>query len=108
ALEAIIRTCLEKAPAGRFQSAPQLLTVLRALRDPAVTAPAETGRTRGDSAVRATDRAPICWWQFHKAAVAAVYLSMLWPLSYVRGASHEAMGLGVFLAGLVSVLVATT
>ncbi len=37
-----------------------------------------------------------------------VYVAMLWPLSFVRGTDRDALGFGVFLVGLVGVLVATT
>jgi predicted Ser/Thr protein kinase len=104
-LARIVRVCLEKTAAARFSSTPDLVAALEtARRGGAESGGAATPRPSAAAEVRDASR----WWQFHQAAASAGYLAMLVPLNYVRQSDRDALGVGLFLAGLVAALAAST
>lgn len=87
-LSQIARTCTQLDPATRFQTASQVIAALDQL-----------GR-RGEAA-----RSPaLWWWQFHQAAVAAVYGLTLWPAWIARSAMGGTPGRIFFVLILVAVV----
>ena len=103
ALAALVLVCLNKSPDARFQSTDELVAALEAARRVAGAPAAEPSPAGDPRLLRRT-----WWWQFHQAAASAGYLAMLLPLNYVRHSDREAFGVGLFLAGLVAALVAST
>ncbi len=102
-LARIVTTCLRKAPDARFSSTHHLVRALeRAAIGEAAAAPHHqlpaTSTGRGTHA--------FFWWQFHQAVASGSYLLMLAPLWLARTWIPDSIWL--FLAGLVSVLVAST
>lgn len=104
ALSGIARTCLEKSPAARFHSTARLVQALEAARD-GLSWSSDAGVPAG---ARVPAHPTLRWWQFHQGAASLGYVAMLVPLNYVRHSDHDALGVGLFLAGLVAALVAST
>ncbi|HSL21937.1 MAG TPA: serine/threonine-protein kinase [Vicinamibacterales bacterium] len=94
-LDAIIRKCLQPAPADRFSTGAELLAALMSDEDPAAFAPV-------------LNEAGLWWWQFHQLAIAAFHSSMLVALWLVRDWFPAPWGNGVFYAGLASQTAAVT
>jgi serine/threonine-protein kinase len=95
-LDAIIRTCLKGAPAGRFTSGQELLLALRALQT-------------GTAAVIVLPPAPrtAWWWKFHQVAVAILTIIAVITVGMRKGWIGP-YGSAVFLAVLVLGTVSTT
>jgi eukaryotic-like serine/threonine-protein kinase len=95
-LDAIVRTCLRGAPAGRFASGQALLQALRAL---------QTGA--GAAIARPATPGTAWWWKFHQVAVAVltiIAVAMIWARRPWIG--HYASP--VFLVTLVLGTISTT
>ena len=104
AVAAIAGVCLQKAPGARFQSTQELVDALVAARDRGEM-PARAG---AEDAGRRPPGSAIWWWRFHQAATSVAYAAMLVPLDAVRESTPGPPGLGLFLIGLVAVLVSAT
>jgi predicted Ser/Thr protein kinase len=103
-LEDVVTTCLRKLPEHRFRSAHDLIEALERARG------AISGAISG-SRVPAKPLAPSAadarwWWQFHQAIAASAYVALLVPLWMTRGALGSRAGLAIFVAGLVSAMIA--
>jgi eukaryotic-like serine/threonine-protein kinase len=99
-LEVIIRRCLEKAKADRFQSAAEVASELEALSSSVTAAAGQSAASRGPGAagqdvgevVATTGAAPpdgparVRWWVFHQVVVMAIAALMVWPVALVHGA----------------------
>lgn len=96
---AIIATCLNPDPKGRYASGRELLS---ALAENAAATPAPTG---GDATGFGSPR---WWWEFHQAATATVYWLMIWPAWSARQIVGGRVGAALFFAILVAVIVAAT
>jgi serine/threonine protein kinase len=119
----VIDRCLEKDPAGRFESTNNLVSALEDVQSGAATttpnsAPTPALRTPDSApalrtphsapALRPPDtalRTPLSWWRFHQLAAALAYWSMVWPAWYVHR-SFGRWGLFFFFALLAAVVVA--
>jgi len=93
-LDAIIRTCLKGAPAGRFASGTELLQALRTLQT-------------GTSAVVVPPAAPgtAWWWKFHQVAVAvltATVITIIWMRRPWIGRYASPVFLVVLVLGTIS------
>jgi serine/threonine protein kinase len=115
ALDDIVDVCLRKRPDDRYESTHQLVAALERAAAGTTRGAAPAGPATGDQrdasnedATQNTALAPSWWWQFHQAATSLFYLVMLIPLSFVRQSESDTFGLILFLAGLVSALVAST
>jgi serine/threonine protein kinase len=99
-LDAIVRTCLKGAPAGRFASAQELLQALRAL---------QTSTSAGTAAVIALPESPrtTWWWKFHQLAV-AVLTSTVVVLIWIRRPWIGQFASPLFLVILVLGTISTT
>jgi serine/threonine protein kinase len=108
-LERILRRCLRKNPAERYTSTRELLADLEqaCLRgtdlQPTVSplAPVEQPHD-----VPTPKSKQLWWWQFHQAAVAAVYYLMLYPLWKLRQWTPGVWGSIIFFPPLVTVGIA--
>jgi hypothetical protein len=120
----VIERCLEKDPARRYASTPELLNALesavaRAAPDAqgasaapaalgaqsapaAPSAPGAPGAPAAPSAPSAADA--LRWWRFHQFAAAATYWAMVWPVWHVHRSLGRA-GLFFFFATLAAVVV---
>jgi serine/threonine protein kinase len=107
ALAAIVHTCIAKSPSHRFQASGELVQALEAARD-APPAPSGVGAFTSGHAAASPDEPALRWWQFHQALASGFYLAMLVPLNYVRHSDRDALGVALFLTGLVAALVAST
>ena len=107
AMETIIGRCLEKQPADRFGSTPQLL---RALEEVSAAASAGQIPKRGSGVrPRTSDPPTLWWWQFHQAAVTVAYSVLIYALMHVLLAQdQDPMRFALLAAGVVAVLVAST
>jgi hypothetical protein len=91
ALDAIVRRCLQSAPANRYADGAELHGALRgALLGEAVSTPAPSAR--------------FWWWRFHQIAVAALCAAVLAPLWLSRGWTG-AWGSAVFLGAVAAVTI---
>jgi hypothetical protein len=93
---AIIATCLNPDPNGRYASGRELLAALA--EDEAAPAPKGGDATASGS--------PRWWWEFHQAVTAAVYWLMIWPAWSARQIIGGRIGAALFFAILVAVVVA--
>jgi hypothetical protein len=96
-LDAIIRTCLQGNPEGRYASGSELLQALRSLGTPAV---AEL------MAASAPPRTA-WWWKFHQVAVASLTIGAVIVVGVRRQWIGE-LGSAVFLIVLVLATISTT
>ena len=110
ALNDLIRNCLQKEPARRYDSTNELVERLERIRRDA----AESGIRRSGSGKRVqasptkpgARRHPLWWWQFHQAAVGIAYFTMLIPVWIIRGDMRAPWGIALFLSVLAAVSVA--
>jgi serine/threonine protein kinase len=111
-IEQIARTCLRKDPDERYRSTHALVRALEEARDAVATSGIAVHRTpsgpRALSAASDGAPGPQWWWQFHQAAVTIVYGALLVPVWFVRKWTGGPAGSLLFLAALVSVIVAGT
>jgi predicted Ser/Thr protein kinase len=105
-LDALLRTCLRKLPAERFDSVHHLVAALERVQTAgAPAAPVTSGPPAlpSDAAGRAR-----WWWQFHQATVAVAY-SALATSGWFGGVRIGApTGRLLFIAGLVAAMVSVT
>jgi hypothetical protein len=94
---AIITTCLNPDPNGRYASGRELLAAL--VEGEPATPALKDGDARGFGS-------PRWWWEFHQAITAAVYWSMIWPAWNARQIIGGRLGVALFFAILVAVIVA--
>jgi hypothetical protein len=89
----IVARCVQPDPADRYASARELLTALE--QQPAAAA------LEAPSSASA-----LWWWQFHQGMAALVYWLMTIPAWIARGAIGGTLGRTLFIATLVSVIIA--
>jgi serine/threonine protein kinase len=94
---AIISTCLNPDPSGRYASGRELFSALA--EDERATPVPKGGDVGGFGS-------PRWWWEFHQAAAAAVYWLMIWPAWNARQIIGGRVGAALFFAILVAVIVA--
>ena len=80
-LEPILRRCLRRHPAERYESARELLGALERLAAPGGQADG-TALRRSPSA---PDRRAVWWWQFHQGVMSAVIASLPVVAWFIRG-----------------------
>jgi serine/threonine protein kinase len=119
ALWEFICRCLQKDPAARYASTPELVDQLELLRSATSTpstqekviaqstpitrsAPSTSG-IAGTSGTSGGDA--FWWWKFHQIAAAVVYWAMIWPVWHVHRSVGRA-GLFLFFATLAAVVIA--
>ena len=101
AIEMVTRRCMAKARDERYRSAGELVAVLEAVRSGAgLSAPPPAARPAQPAA------GPLWWWQFHQAAVTALYAGLVALLWHARELSPGPITLALFLAGLVATIAA--
>ena len=98
ALEPLLRRCLRRDPAERFESAEQLVRELENVRRYA-SAP--------QPVAAATGQGPLWWWQFHQALMAGVVASMPIAVWFLRR-WEPTNGPRIFLAVLALATVSVT
>jgi serine/threonine protein kinase len=96
-LDVVVRTCLRKAPAGRFASAHALAARLEAV---------QAGRATDTLALAPPSLAPIRWWQVHQAVTCVIDAALMAPLWLARGWIGGRLGLSLFLVALSAVVTA--
>jgi hypothetical protein len=94
ALTAILRACLEKAPARRYGSAADVVAALEALKK------GKTRSTAGGS--------PHWWWRFHQAAICVVYCLMSGVLFSALGLGPEIYRFAILVLGVAAALTSIT
>lgn len=104
-LARIVAMCLRKAPDARFSSTHHLVSALERAASGQTSAPPRI-RSAGVPPARGTNA--LFWWQFHQATASGLYLLMLVPLWLARLWIPAGAGSWLFLAGLVSAVVAST
>jgi serine/threonine protein kinase len=105
-LDAIVTTCLNKAPDARYRSTHELIGALERARGmPSFATPSPVSSTLP---APAPVRHAVWWWQLHQAIASVAYAAMLVPLWLARAWTPGLPGTGLFLAGLAAVLVAST
>jgi eukaryotic-like serine/threonine-protein kinase len=107
-IEPIARTCLKKDPNDRYRSTHALVKALEEAE--AGLSTRVRARPLDQPTKPAPDQAldPRWWWQFHQAAVAIIYCALLAPVWYARKWTGGVAGPLLFLAALVTVIVACT
>jgi hypothetical protein len=102
-VEVVLRA-LEKIPANRFTSTPELVRSLREIREAAPVA-----RVHGAGTRRRVETPTLRWWIFHQAAVTSAYAALVRVLMYVLLAEQQSPSDFLLLSiGVVAVLVAST
>jgi predicted Ser/Thr protein kinase len=99
-LTAVIRTCLQKSPAARFDSARDLLRALEG--SPDLARPAPGAPPSPAASVSAPRLAARKWWEFHQAATCLAYGVLLGVLWWSRGGIGGPAAFPIFLGGLVA------
>jgi predicted Ser/Thr protein kinase len=97
ALDVIIRRCLRKQPAERFESAHELMVALERARD---------GRS-GSNQFAPGPQGPQRWWKVHHVATCVAYAGLMVPMFLARRALEGTagrLGLVLFLATLGAVV----
>ena len=101
-LDLIIRRCLHKAPADRYQSTGDLVADLERLRAPAgAQQRPSAAQLAAPRAARSLSR-PQTWWQAHQVGVMLVYAAMAYPAWLAREWTGGALGVAPFVAFVVS------
>jgi hypothetical protein len=104
ALDAIIRKCLQKAPAQRYPSATDLVVALERLKE---------GRPEGPAAGAIAQRStpsgpPFWWWRFHQAAISVVYSLMSGVLFTALGPGPALYRFAILVLGVAAALTSIT
>ncbi len=101
-LDRIVRRCLRKAPAERYQRAEELVADLERLQR--VTSAADTAGARPERLLRmkSTLTRPRTWWQVHQAGVMLTYLAMAYPAWLARDWTGGALAVAPFVAFVAS------
>ena len=98
-----VRTLLRKSPNARYQSAAEVSRALGQLGGHHISVPGSGILPSSDRPGRAR-----WWWQFHEIAATVAYAALLLPLWQARDYASRDWGTGLFLSGLVAVIVAGT
>jgi len=105
-LDRIVRRCLKKKPADRYDSTRHLLGDLERLCSlQNAKAPVDSSRTGGEAFNKASVT-PLWWWQFHQAVAGFGYYGMLYPVWRVKQWLGGVEGSLLFFPVLIAVGVA--
>ena len=103
ALDRILRRCLQKAPADRYQSTLDLVADLERLQREM-----EPGRPTPGSALQAPDRqefrGPRRWWTLHQLGVMLTYSAAVYPLWLARDYAGGRLALVPLIAAIVAMV----
>jgi eukaryotic-like serine/threonine-protein kinase len=105
-LDAVLRTCLRKLPAERFNSVHDLVAALERVRLVATGAVAPT--PSGHLVAAEVVRSARWWWQFHQATAAVAYSGLTIGMWFAGVRIGALAGRFLFIAGLVGAIVAVT
>ncbi|HEV8131346.1 MAG TPA: serine/threonine-protein kinase [Acidobacteriota bacterium] len=113
-LDVVVKKCLCKDPASRYQATSELASGLERLcsrlRSGQVGEDEQLGTVQAGGASKQISRrrAPRWWWQFHQLFLSVLCCVMLFPLWMVKNWMTGVGGVALFLAALVCAVVVAT
>jgi len=107
-LDRVVRRCLAKDPAQRYQSTQVLVADLEQLRSAVTTATGSSPAQPAPARVSTTVSTARWWWQFHHVVASALFVGMIYPAWRLRPLLDPRFGLPFLLAIVASAAAASS